>query len=87
MITEQELLDYGFKKQTDDPLYPYIKVLSDPQPEDEDAGNIFLAVSLENNFAHFVLNTGYDVEVVLNIKDVSDLANLELLIAGTRPTY
>lgn len=89
MITEQQLLDFGFIK-TDDPIYTYTKVLSVTTPEEDrndDEGEILLSISMEYNQLEFILNTGYEVEVVLNIKSIDDLANLELMIAGTRTTY
>jgi hypothetical protein len=89
MITEKELLDYGFIK-TDDPIYPYTKVLSVTIKEEyrnDDEGEILLALSTEYNPPEFVLNTGYEVEVVLNIQSIEDLTNIERMIAGTRTLY
>ncbi len=84
MITEQELIDFGFTKNDDFPMIPFEKHLSDPN---EDGGRLTLIVTIERNQPEIALNMPDGNKLFLHIESLQQLLIFENAIQSWDPNY
>ena len=85
MITKEQLLEFGFIEVEDDSkiMFPFKKVLSEPNEDDDEQGELALVISRLRNGTDFCIITPTGEMIYVNgAKNLEELKIVEQSITG-----